>query len=137
MKILAICAAILIALVGDPSVGWFGGHLVAADGEVNAARVRRLDGTVIPVADIDAAVGRSMKAGKVTGMGLAILQDGKIAYLKGYGFRDQEKHLALTTDSVMSVASFSKVAFGYLAMQMVEQEALNLDQPVYEYLPKA
>jgi CubicO group peptidase (beta-lactamase class C family) len=137
MKILAICAAILIAPVGDPSVGWFGGHLVAADGEVNAARVRRLDGTVIPVADIDAAVGRSMKAGKVTGMGLAILQDGKIAYLKGYGFRGQEKHLALTTDSVMSAASFSKVAFGYLAMQMVEQEALNLDQPVYEHLPKA
>ena len=103
----------------------------------NAASVRRLDGSTITAAEIDATVERLIGAAKVTGAGMALLTDGKIAYLKAYGFRDQEKNLPLTADSVMSAASFSKVAFAYLVMHLVEDGALQLDRPVYEYLPKA
>jgi CubicO group peptidase (beta-lactamase class C family) len=42
-------------------------------------------------------------------VGLAILNDGQIAYLKSYGFRDKEKNLSLTPDSVMTAASLNKV----------------------------
>ncbi len=77
-----------------------------------------------------------MTAGRVTGLGLAILTDGTIVYRKAYGIRDKEKDLPLTTDSVMSAASFTKVAFAYLVMQLVEDGSLNLDKPVYQYLPK-
>jgi CubicO group peptidase (beta-lactamase class C family) len=47
-----------------------------------------------------------------------------------------EKNLPLTEDSVMSGASFTKVAFGYLVLQLADQHALDLDKPVYEYLPR-
>jgi CubicO group peptidase (beta-lactamase class C family) len=107
----------------------------AAD-EENAVRVRRLDGSTIAARDIDATVTRVMAAGKVTGVGLGILADGKIGYLKAYGIRDERTHVALTTDSVMSAASFTKVVFGHLVMQLVDQGVLNVDKPVYEYLPK-
>jgi len=102
----------------------------------NVASVQRLDGSAITAAQIDETVTRLLAAGKVTGMGLAILTDGKVAYLKAYGIRDKENNLALTADSVMSAASFTKVAFAYLVMQLVDQGVLNLDKPVYEYLPK-
>jgi CubicO group peptidase (beta-lactamase class C family) len=102
----------------------------------NATRVQRLDGTTIAPAQIDATVTRLMAAGKVTGVGIAILVDGKIAFLKGYGLRDKQQNLPLTTASVMSAASFTKVAFAYLLMQLVEDGALKLDKPVYEYLRK-
>ncbi len=36
----------------------------------------------------------------------------------------------------MSAASISKVAFAYLAMQLVDEGKLDLDKPVYQYLPK-
>jgi CubicO group peptidase (beta-lactamase class C family) len=98
--------------------------------------VRRLDGSSISAADIDTTVTRHSKAGEVTGTGIAILNDGKIAYLKAYGFRDKEKNLPLTPDSIMSAASFSKVAFGYLVMELVDEGLLDLDKPVYQYLPK-
>jgi CubicO group peptidase (beta-lactamase class C family) len=56
--------------------------------------------------------------------------------LKAYGARDKEKNLPLTVDSVMSAASFSKVAFGYMALELADEGLLDLDKPVYQYLPK-
>jgi CubicO group peptidase (beta-lactamase class C family) len=100
------------------------------------AGVKRLDGSVIMPAEIDATVARLMKAAEVPGIGLAILNDGKIAYLKAYGVRDKESNVPLTVDSVMYAASFTKVAFAYMVMQLADQGVLNLDRPVYEYLPK-
>jgi CubicO group peptidase (beta-lactamase class C family) len=103
----------------------------------NATSVRRLDGSEITAAKIDDTLSRLMSAGKVTGAGLALLVDGQVAYLKAYGIRDKEKNLLLTTDSAMSAASLTKVAFAYLVMQLVEDGALSLDKPVHEYLPKS
>jgi CubicO group peptidase (beta-lactamase class C family) len=80
--------------------------------------VTRLDGSTIPAAEIDGTMARLRKAAEVTGAGIAILHHGKVVYLKTYGFRDKEKNLPLTVDSVMSAASISKVAFAYLAMEL-------------------
>ena len=98
--------------------------------------VKRLDGSSITVAEVDATVARLMRAAEVTGVGIAIFNDGKIAYLQAYGVRDKDKNLPLTADSVMTAASWSKVAFGYMVMQLVEEKILDLDKPVYQYLPK-
>jgi CubicO group peptidase (beta-lactamase class C family) len=98
--------------------------------------VTRLDGSTISAAEIDATMARLMKAAEVTGAGIAILNHGKVAFVKAYGFRDKEKNLPLTVDSVMSAASISKVAFAYLAMELVDDGVLDLDKPVYQYLPK-
>jgi CubicO group peptidase (beta-lactamase class C family) len=105
-----------------------------ADGQ--PATVTRLDGSTIPAAEIDETMTRLMKAAEVTGAGIAILNRGKVAYLKAYGYRDKEKNLPLTVDSVMSAASISKVAFAYLAMELVDDGMLDLDKPIYQYLPK-
>jgi CubicO group peptidase (beta-lactamase class C family) len=98
--------------------------------------VTRLDGSTITAGDIDATVTRLMKAAEVPGVDIAIFDHGKVAYLKAYGLRDKDKNLPLTVDTVMYAASFSKVAFGYLAMKLVDDGILDLDKPVYEYLPK-
>src|SRR5690348_6086918 len=77
--------------------------------------VERIDGSKISSAEIDHTVSRLMKAAEVTGAGIAIFNHGKLVHLKAYGLRDVQKDLPLTVDSVMSAASFTKVAFGYLA----------------------
>lgn len=98
--------------------------------------IHRLDGSAIAPAEIDGTVTRLMKAAEVTGVAITIFNDGKIAYEKAYGYRDTEKKLPLTEDSVMTAASFSKVAVGYMEMQLVQDGILDLDKPVYQYLPK-
>jgi CubicO group peptidase (beta-lactamase class C family) len=101
-----------------------------------AQAVKRLDGSSISHAEIDAAVSRLMGAGEVTGVGVSIFNGGKVAFSKSYGFRDTEKKLPLTVDSVLAAASFSKVAFAYLVMQLVDQGTLDLDRPIQKYLSK-
>ncbi len=98
--------------------------------------VKRLNGSSIQPVEIDATVTRLMKAAEVTGVGLAVFNEGKIAYLKSFGMREKEKNLPLTVDSAMYAASFSKVTFAYLVMQLVDQGTLDLDKPIYQYLPK-
>jgi CubicO group peptidase (beta-lactamase class C family) len=98
--------------------------------------IKRLDGSSIKPVEIDETVQRLMKAAEVPGVGLALFNDGKIAYLKAYGVRDKEKNLPLTTDSVMSGASFTKVVFAYLVLQLADKGMLDLDKPVVQYLPK-
>ena len=98
MKTLRICAAVLIVAGGAAVASFIRGVTVASARQSNGASVRRLDGSTITAAQIDETVTRLLAEGKVTGVGLAILEEGKIAYLRAYGIRDKERNLALTTD---------------------------------------
>jgi CubicO group peptidase (beta-lactamase class C family) len=103
---------------------------------VAQSAIKRLDGSTITPTQIDATVTRLMTAADVTGVGIAIINDGKIAYLKAYGTRDKEKNLPITPDSVMAAASLTKSAFATVVMQLVAEGTLDLDKPVFQYLPK-
>ncbi len=98
--------------------------------------IKRLDGSTITPAQIDATVTRLLQAAEIPGVGIALFNNGKIAYLKTYGVRDKEKNLPLTPDSVMTAASLSKAAFAAMVMELVEQSVVDLDKPLYQYLPK-
>jgi len=112
------------------AVGW------GLPGTGKQPSVKRLDGSTITAAEIDSTVTRLMGAANVTGAGIAIFNDGKVVYSRAYGIRDKENGLLLTEDSVMSAASFTKVTFAYMVMQLVEEKLLDLDKPIYQYLPK-
>jgi hypothetical protein len=70
--------------------------------------ITRLDGTKISFTDIDAQVARMMQVGNVSGLGVAILNNRKVAFLKAYGYRDTVTRVPLTVDSIMTAASFTK-----------------------------
>jgi CubicO group peptidase (beta-lactamase class C family) len=115
--------------------------LVALAAGVAAAHAQqpaftRLDGAPLTPAQIDATVTRLIEAAHVTGAGVALFHDGKIAYLKAYGMRDTEKGLPLTPDSVMTAASLTKAAFATVVMRLVQRGQLDLDKPIEEYLGK-
>jgi CubicO group peptidase (beta-lactamase class C family) len=113
------------------------GMVLSAGAHAQQPVVRRLDGSTISPQSIDEIVMSEMRSARVEGTGIAIFTDGKIAYLKAYGFRDTAKRLPLTPDSVMTAASLTKAAFATMVMQLVQQGIINLDKPVWRYLPKA
>jgi CubicO group peptidase (beta-lactamase class C family) len=99
--------------------------IAAAGLAASQASVKRLDGSRITTGEIDATVTRLMHAAEVTGVGLAI-----------FNVRDTDKHWPLTTDSVMTAASFTKVAFAYMVLQLVDDGMIQLDTPIQRYLPR-
>jgi CubicO group peptidase (beta-lactamase class C family) len=102
-----------------------------------APAIKRVDGTTISRAEVDRTVTRLMKAAQVTGVGIAVLNDGAVVYRKAYGWRDRARNLALTDSSAMWSGSLTKAAFAYLVMRLIDDGTLDLDRPVVEYLPKA
>ncbi len=127
MKRRLLLTAVLVAMSFPPAAG--------AQSFANRP-IKRLDGSTITRSEIDSTVTKVMTAAEVPGAGIAIFNDGKIAYLKAYGMRDKDKNLPLTPDSILTAASFTKVAFGYMVVQLVSEKVIDLDKPVYQYLPK-
>ncbi len=77
-----------------------------------------------------------MNANDVTGLGIALINDGEVAFVKGYGHRMVEKDLALETDTIMYGASLTKATFAYFVMQLVDESVIDLDRSIASYLPK-
>ena len=85
---------------------------------------------------IDRVATSLMRETGTQGLALALIDDGKIAYVKSYGLRDVAAAKALTTDTVMYGASLTKFLFSAMVMQLVEEGRLSLDQPIAQLLPK-
>src|ERR1700745_2220907 len=58
--------------------------------------------------DFDAIVTKAMADSQVPGISVAIVRDGKVIYAKGFGYRDVEKKLPFTTDTLFAIGSVSK-----------------------------
>ena len=83
----------------------------------------------------DAFVERAMADWKVPGLALAVVRDGKVIQMKGYGFRDLEKKLPVTPRTLFAIGSITK-SFTVTGLGMlVDEGKLQWDEPVRTYLP--
>lgn len=75
-----------------------------------------------------------MKRYDVPGGSLAIVQNGKLIYARGYGYADQETKTLVQPTSLFRLASVSKPITGVAVMTLVEKKKLDLDAKVLELL---
>jgi CubicO group peptidase (beta-lactamase class C family) len=75
-------------------------------------------------------------AGAFSGAVAAIARNGKVAYLRAVGFRDQAKTIPLQPDAIFWIASMTKPVTSVAAMMLVEEGRLDLAAPVHQYLPE-
>lgn len=76
--------------------------------------------------------------GKTTpGAAIAVVKDGQIIFLKGYGYADIENQIPVDPkNTVFEWASTSKLFTWTSVMQLVEQDKLDLDADIKTYLPE-
>lgn len=72
---------------------------------------------------------------EMPGFVVAIAIEGKVEFLKAYGYADAEQREALTTDHVFRIASHSKTFAATAIMQLAEEKLLQIDEPVAAYVP--
>ena len=84
---------------------------------------------------IDAKVTEAMKTTGGKGLAIAVIDDGKVAYVHAYGVRNAAGD-PLQTDTVMYGASLTKTVFAYTTLKLVDQGKIKLDTPIADDLDK-
>lgn len=84
---------------------------------------------------LDRALPALLDSAGVTGLSIAAVIGGRLAWARAYGVRSSETGEPVDTATVFEAASLSKPVFAYAAVQLVEQGRLDLDRPLAEYPP--
>ncbi|MCC7052694.1 MAG: beta-lactamase family protein [Gemmatimonadaceae bacterium] len=100
------------------------------------ASIRRLDGARISTATADSIARTLVERHHITGMQVAVVNDGRLAWSAAYGFLIRAPDSAMTTRSVLWAASITKAVFATHVMQRVAAGTLDLDQPIATLLPQ-
>lgn len=72
----------------------------------------------------------------VPGVYVGLNKDGQSIYRHGFGYRDKERKLVITPDTVMGVASITKSFTCAALLQLQEAGMLRVHDPVLTYLPE-
>ncbi len=116
--------------------------LIAAPLPPTALAQRGADTTASPrltAVDLDAfldgVVPEALASSDVAGAVVAVVKDGRLLFAKGYGYADVGRRLPVQADStVFRMASISKLFNATAVMQLVEQDKLDLDADIGQYL---
>lgn len=80
-----------------------------------------------------------MKAGHVPGFALAIVQNQKVIYARGFGYTAVDNNcecgLPVTPQTLFRIGSTTKSLTGTAVMRLVEAGKLDLDTPIKAYIP--
>jgi len=75
-----------------------------------------------------------MQAEGIPGMSVALAHDGSLLWSEGFGLADVEREAPVTTLTRFRLGSVSKVLTAACVLKLVEEERLDLDLPVQEYV---
>jgi D-alanyl-D-alanine carboxypeptidase len=84
---------------------------------------------------IDAAAADVLKTTGTPSASVAVVQGGKIAYVKAYGMARLEPAMAATPEMQYSIGSISKQFTAAVILLLQQDGKLKLDDPVGKYLP--
>jgi CubicO group peptidase (beta-lactamase class C family) len=87
--------------------------------------------------EIDDYLQAQIAKNHLPGLSVAIVRNGKIIKLKGYGVANLEWEQPVTPDTVFQIASSTKPFTGTALMMLVEEGKISLDDKVSKYLPDA
>lgn len=72
---------------------------------------------------------------RVPGMAVGVVKDGEVVFMKGFGCRNVEKKLPVTSKTLFAIGSSTKAFTAMAVGMLVDDGKLDLDTPVIEYLP--
>src|SRR5262249_45303534 len=97
-------------------------------------RIERIEKGLLPRVLIKGDPGwtiqERMKFYKVPGVSIAVINDYKVEWARGYGVKDIETNEPVTTETLFQAASISKPVTAMTALKKVEQGKIALDEDI-------
>src|SRR6185295_9129904 len=92
---------------------------------------------VLRADEVDDYLKAQMEKNHIPGLSVAIVRNGKITKLKGYGLANLEWNQPVTPNTAFQLASSTKPFTGTALMLLVDEGKLSLDDKVAKYVPVA
>ncbi|WGD55689.1 serine hydrolase [Bradyrhizobium sp. CB1650] len=87
------------------------------------------------LAKVSDYIRNEIATGKIPGAILLLQQHGKPVYYENFGVRDAATEISMSADTIFRLYSMSKPITSVVAMMLVEEGKLALDDPVSRYIP--
>jgi CubicO group peptidase (beta-lactamase class C family) len=97
--------------------------------------IKTIKGKKISPLELDSFIETLLDSTNIPGLSIAIINDAKIVYHDVFGVTDITTMEPVDNYSLFEAASISKPLFAYFSMLQVDKGLLDLDKPLYEYLP--
>src|SRR5499427_9566367 len=78
----------------------------------------------------------AMDEWKIPGLAIAVVQDGEVALLRGYGLRDVEAGLKVTTDTQFMICSITKSFTSTGLALLMDERRIDWKKPARDYIPE-
>lgn len=114
-----------------------GGATGDSDGRPDPSRVveeLRPRVRVVGAADSAYSLTERMARHHVPGVAVTVIDDGRIAWARGFGTRESGRDWPVDTTTLFQAGSISKPVFATGALELVEEGVLSLDEDVSRYL---
>lgn len=86
---------------------------------------------------VDDFVSAEMRRQHIPGLSLAVIKDGRVILIKGYGFANVEHQVPVKPETVFQSGSIAKQFTATAVMTLVEEGRLSLGDKISEYFPDA
>ncbi len=83
----------------------------------------------------DKEMEKNMKDWNMPGVGVGIVKNGKLVFVKGYGYRDYDKKLPITGNTLFQIASNTKLFTSTSIGLLVNEGKLDWDKPIKTFVP--
>lgn len=110
------------------------GVLVASFIAGGCAAPRGLEATRVD--KLEQAFAADVERKRFPGAVLLLSRDGKVAYEKALGVQDPVTGAPMRVDSIFRIYSMTKPVVSVVAMQLVEEGRIRLDDPVTQHIPE-
>jgi len=101
-------------------------------------RIAEIENSLMPYVPVEGLKGWNlldrMRHHRVPGLSIAVIHNYRIDWAKAYGLADTTARRPVTTETLFSAGSISKLVAAVAALKLVEQGKMDLDKPINEHL---
>ena len=85
--------------------------------------------------EVSSLIEQEMERTGTVGLSIGVIDDQQLVWAEGFGWADKNKKIPATPETVYQLASVTKLFTVFTAMHLAEQEHLDIDKQIQEYLP--
>ena len=87
------------------------------------------------IAELEPQFEKVLKDWKAVGFAIAVVNRNKVIYSKGFGYRDYDKKIPVTTNTLFAIGSCTKAFTASLIGMLDNNKVVDIDKPAHNYLP--